>query len=69
MSTKLICDILTVELEKKDCKILIVLQSIPSSIDFIQSLVIERLFKSYCKQTALKKNVDYAIRNISAVYL
>eukprot|EP01022_Parablepharisma_sp_SALTPOND_P034498 TRINITY_DN91_c0_g4_i1.p1 TRINITY_DN91_c0_g4~~TRINITY_DN91_c0_g4_i1.p1 ORF type:complete len:1789 (-),score=168.64 TRINITY_DN91_c0_g4_i1:127-5493(-) len=68
MSIKILCGIITKELEKttKNCKLIKLLQSIPS-VDHIQMLVLNRLLKNLCKENALKKEPDNVIKNIAAV--
>ncbi len=68
MSLKLLCSIVMTELEKppKHSKVVRLLQSIPS-VDRIQGLMLDRLFKVYCKQDGLKKESANLIKNLSAV--
>ncbi len=68
MMLKILCGILVSELEKppKHCKAVRILQSIPS-VDHIQGLVLDRLFKSYCKPEALKKEPANLIKNLASV--
>jgi len=69
MSIKLVCGIVSKELEKppKYCKLVKLFQMIPS-VDAVQLLTLERLLKNLCKDNALKKEPSNTINNLASVF-
>jgi hypothetical protein len=66
MSIKILCGILLAELSRqpKSCRVLAVLQGIPS-VDHVQQLLLDKLLRCLCKQDVLKREPANAVRNIT----
>ena len=67
MSLSLLSGFIVTELEKKSSKAILILQSIPSE-DRMQGMILDRLFKTYCKQTAVQKEPGNTIKNLATVH-